>query len=79
MDYVLRITMMKNNYCSVCNAEMPEERVEMGFSTCVAHSNARAPIGFMVFSHKTAPEIAIVSTSNSESVRQAKRAFNRER
>lgn len=65
--------------CSVCNVEIPEERVEMGFYTCIAHSTAKPRVGFMVFNHKTAPEIAIVDASNSEGLRQAQRAFNRDR
>ncbi len=65
--------------CAVCDAEIPEERVELGFSTCIKHSNAKPRVGFMVFNHKTAPEIAIVDASNKEGLRQAVRAFNRDR
>jgi len=65
--------------CSVCGVEIPEERVELGFNNCVKHSTAKPRIGFMVFSHKTAPEIAIVDSGNKEGLRQAVRAFRRER
>ena len=70
---------MSAQHCPVCNVEIPEERVEMGFQTCVKHSTAKPRVGFMVFNHKTAPEIAIVDASNSEGLRQAVRAFNRDR
>lgn len=65
--------------CPVCNTEIPKERIELGFYTCVNHSTATPRVGFMVFSHKTAPEIAIVDSSNREGLRQAVRAFNRDR
>ena len=65
--------------CPVCDIDIPEERVDLGFQTCIKHSTAKPVVGFMVFNHKTAPEIAIVSSSNKEGLRQAVRAFNRER
>ena len=65
--------------CPVCDVIVPEERVELGFYNCIKHSMAKPKVGFMVFSHKTAPEIAIVDSSNKEGLRQAIRAFNRER
>ena len=67
------------NTCPVCNVEIPEESLELGYTTCIKHSSARPKVGFMVFSHKTAPEIAIVDSSNQENLRQAVRAFNRDR
>lgn len=67
------------NKCCVCGVDISEERVEMGFYTCIAHSTAKPRVGFMVFNHKTAPEIAIIDASNSEGLRQAQRAFNRDR
>lgn len=72
--------MISNEHkCCVCGTSIPEERIEMGFYTCIVHSTAKPRVGFMVFSHKTAPEIAIVDTSNREGLRQAVRAFNRDR
>ena len=65
--------------CPICDEEIPEERIELGFYTCIKHSAAKKRVGFMVFSHKTAPEIAIIDSSNTEGLRQAKRAFERER
>jgi len=67
------------NRCVVCDVEIPEERVELGFETCIKHSTAKPRVGFMVFNHKTAPEIAIVNSENKEGLRQAVRAFRRER
>jgi hypothetical protein len=65
--------------CPICNVDIPEERIELGFETCIKHSTAKPMVGFMVFNHKTAPEIAIVNSSNKEGLRQAVRAFKRER
>lgn len=65
--------------CSVCDVEIPDERAELGYDTCVKHSKAAKKVGFMVYNHKTAPEIAIVDPANKEGLRQATRAFNRER
>lgn len=70
---------MSEYLCPTCGIQIPNERVEAGYYTCVNHSTASKKVGFMVFSHKTAPEIAIVDSSNEESVRIAKRAYERRR
>lgn len=65
--------------CVVCDMQIPDERAELGYDTCLKHSTAPKRVGFMVYNHKTAPEIAIVDSSDKEGLRRATRAFNRDR
>lgn len=64
--------------CVICKEEIPEERLEAmpEAVTCVRHADAFVPDvkGYMVFNHKTAPDIAIVRKSNPEAIRLAERA-----
>lgn len=62
-----------------CGVEIPEERVELGLTTCKTHSRAAKPVGFMVYGHKTAPDIVIVNSNNKEQLRQALNADERKR
>ena len=62
-----------------CGKIIPEERLEFGFTTCLDCSKESKPIGFMVYGHKTAGEIVIIDSKDSESVRQAHRAHRRDR
>ncbi len=62
-----------------CGVEIPEERIELGLTTCKIHSTAVKPVGFMVFGHKTAPDIVIVNSKNKEQLRQAQNADQRRR
>lgn len=62
-----------------CGAEIPIERSEAGYATCIEHSNAKKPVGFMVYGHKTAGEIVIVNKDDEETLRQAQRAYRRSR
>ena len=64
--------------CSWCNASMPDERVEF-YSTCIQCTDQSTPIAFNNFSHKTAPELVLVKSSNKEAVRQARNANIRRR
>ncbi len=67
--------------CRVCNADIPQERVDAlpGCTTCVNHSEAGARVGFMCFDHKTAPSLVMLNASDSEGVRLARNAFVRKR
>lgn len=62
-----------------CGQEIPQERVELGFNTCVKHSGQSPHVGFMTYGHKTAGEVTIISSSNPENVRIARRAYERKR
>jgi hypothetical protein len=65
--------------CAVCKTQIPPERVECGFNTCINCSNTKKVIGYLCYSHKTAPEIVIIPSTDTESVRRANNAFNRKR
>ena len=65
--------------CAICKAEIPLERLECGFKTCINCSNTKKVRGAMIFSHKTAPEIIIVPENDSESIRRMERANKRSR
>lgn len=66
--------------CEYCGAEIPEERIKAlrdDVSYCVKCADDHAPppkVGFMVFSHKTAPELIQVDPRKKEDLRQARRA-----
>jgi hypothetical protein len=69
--------------CVVCGANVHPDRVEWLRDnnkpvTCLAHSTAKSVTGFMVFSHKTAPELMIIP-DGAEARRVAERAFKRSR
>ena len=44
-----------------CGADIPEIRVELGYSCCIGCSTEKKKVCFMVFSHKTAPELVAVN------------------
>lgn len=66
--------------CIVCNTPIPPERLEALPNTCycIEHAPTVKPTGYLVYSHKTAPELLIIP-NNPESLRQAKRANRRAR
>ena len=48
-------------YCKVCQKEIPQGRVKLGYTTrCVEHSDAFKYVGFVAASGKTDYEISIV-------------------
>ncbi len=70
--------------CIVCDAQVPQLRVEaladMGKPiSCLACSDSLTPKrkAFMVYSHKTAPELQYAE--GDEAIRQAERAHHRNR
>jgi len=67
--------------CEECGIEIPKERLEAlpDTTTCVKHSNVKGKVGFMVYGHKTAPEVMFVEGDDEEGLRQAKRADQRGR
>jgi len=62
-----------------CGSEIPEIRIELGYRCCIGCSTEEKAVCFMVFSHKTAPELIAVPADNPEAVRQAHRANERAR
>lgn len=52
---------MIKSYCKVCQSEIPQKRVELGYGdTCVNHSSAQRYTGIIASSGKSDYEIAIV-------------------
>ncbi|MCA9313823.1 hypothetical protein KDA08_05945, partial [Candidatus Saccharibacteria bacterium] len=64
--------------CSNCGKSIPAERAEI-FSTCVKCTKQTRKIGFMEYSHKTAPALIMIDGDDKQSLELARRAFNRER
>lgn len=62
-----------------CGEPIPDIRLELGYSCCIGCSTEKKAVCFMVFSHKTAPELIAVDGNNNEAVRQAHRANERAR
>lgn len=59
-------------YCKVCQKEIPEKRVQLGYTdTCVEHSNVFKYVGFVAGTNKVDYEIAIVK--NEESAKRIKK------
>jgi hypothetical protein len=69
--------------CLNCGQPIPEERLEAlpNVKFCVRCVDQYGPkkVGFMVYSHKTAPELVVIDGRDSEALRQAERANNRNR
>ena len=67
--------------CRICGIDIPTARIEAipATTTCVKCSSVKSGHGFMVFSHKTAPELVMISPDDTESIRQAQRSNKRSR
>ncbi len=72
---------MEKRFCSECDREIPQARLEIlpDTETCVRCSKVKKKTVFPVFSHKTAPEMVVIDSDDTESVRLAERAHHRER
>jgi hypothetical protein len=70
-------------YCKACDNKISKARLEVLPNTeyCIecADKHTADFKGFMVFSHKTAPELIKIPLTNSEAIRQAERANARAR
>jgi len=57
------------NNCLKCGNSVPVERIELGYRNCVTCSTAsyKKPKGVMIWTHKTNPEIQIMSNDCWES------------
>lgn len=75
--------MLSMKECCACGCKIPQERVDAlpGCKYCIACSKQypEEKAGFMVFGHKTAPELVIVSKSDKQSLEMAQRADRRSR
>jgi hypothetical protein len=67
--------------CVTCNCVIPAARLEIlpHTTTCVKCSSEKPYVSFMVFEHKTGGYPVHIRAEQSESVRLAKRAFQRSR
>ena len=67
--------------CAKCGSEIPEMRLEALPNTtrCVKCSDEKGYKGYMVFDHKTAPNIVLVPKEDEEAIRIADRANARSR
>lgn len=65
--------------CSWCGAQMPRERLEVGYDQCSRCTGQNSKIAFMSYGHKTAPELILVDAKATEQVRQARNAYIRKR
>lgn len=66
--------------CKVCDKEIPDGRVELGFTdTCVDHSMAKKHYGLMDYGHKTAGAVVIHRGGNEESIRRMQAVYRRKR
>lgn len=75
--------------CIICQNDIPQGRVEFLVEnhkpmTCLTHSKEQPVKAFLNYEHKTAGFVVIVpnnpdGTNNNESIRIAKRAYERKR
>jgi hypothetical protein len=67
--------------CDTCNEAIPHARIEAlpDTTTCVKCSRVSRMVGFMDWYHKTAPELVMVSSSDTENLRRAQRVNARAR
>lgn len=67
--------------CRKCGAAIDELRLEIlpNTKTCTPCSEEQKRVGFLVFDHKTAPDIVMVDGADKEAVRIARRGYKRAR
>lgn len=67
--------------CDCCGVVIPPARLEAlpNTTTCVKCSRAVTFVGFMDWSHKTAPELVMVNGDDTENLRRAQRINARAR
>jgi hypothetical protein len=70
--------------CRYCHSDIPEGRLEFLIEynkiiTCVSCSNEQRAVGFMNYSHKTAPDIVLCPANAKETLRILHRANRRAR
>ena len=67
--------------CLKCKKPIPQIRLEIlpDTNTCKDCSTVATYVGFMDWNHKTAPELVMVSSSDTENLRRATRMNARSR
>jgi len=67
--------------CMKCDCEIPAMRLEAlpNTTTCVGCSRVASYVGFLDWSHKTAPEIVMIPSDQRENVRRAQAISERRR
>ena len=67
--------------CDTCSEPIPVARIEAlpNTTTCVKCSRVSKMVGFMDWYHKTAPELVMVDSADTENLRRAKRINERAR
>jgi hypothetical protein len=66
-----RMALLK--HCTECGNDIGELRLECmpDTDTCVKCSKATGYVGFMDWSHKTAPELVLINSADKENIRRA--------
>jgi hypothetical protein len=64
-----------------CDCEIPAMRLEAlpNTTTCVGCSRVSSYVGFLDWSHKTAPEIVMIPSDQRENIRRAQAISERRR
>lgn len=70
--------------CRYCNSSIPEGRLEFLIQynktiTCVSCTTEQRAVGFLSYSHKTAPELVMIPANNKENIRRCQRVDRRAR
>lgn len=67
--------------CMKCDCEIPAMRLEAlpNTTTCVGCSRVSSYVGFLDWSHKTAPEIVMIPSDQRENIRRAQAISERRR
>jgi hypothetical protein len=67
--------------CMKCDCEIPAVRLEAlpDTTTCVGCSRVASYVGFLDWSHKTAPEIVMIPSDQRENIRRAQAISDRRR
>lgn len=70
--------------CIYCRVDIPSERAEFLMennrrSTCINCSTEQRAVGFLSYSHKTAPELVMIPANNTENIRRCQRVNRRAR
>jgi hypothetical protein len=61
INVIIQIGYRMKKYCKVCNSQIPEGRVKLGYrDTCTKHSDTFKYVGFVVTDAKSGDSIDIV-------------------
>jgi hypothetical protein len=59
--------------CSMCEKNIPKERVEFGFTICIKCSTEEKKLGHIIYPHKTGAYIQVVDKSTHEDLNRLDR------